>query len=164
VALAEAREVFVAFEMWQALVREELLTYKAGMAYPQIDVNASEVILDRTRKFSESLLDDDTNLWLAKVDGQPAGFLLAYNYERPFGWPKTYVHVAEMYVIPEFRRCLAVARGLEAAVEKWAKELRVDVIECAAVATESQVKRWTKKGFTPYEVLMYRQARWRNNA
>ena len=157
----EAADVPQVFNLWRDLVAEELATYQDGKAYPSLDLDEPGVAADWFARYGESLVNPDIRFWVAVVDGHPVGFLVAYEFERMTGFPKRIIHVGEMYVAPAFRQKFLIAKALEAHVELWAKELKVEVIECSCVATEKQMNRWMRKGFTPYQTTMYRFAKWR---
>lgn len=158
---AEAKDVPALFDMWKALIKHEQGTWPEGASYPQLDMTDQTHVMPFFEALTEHLMADNSRVWVAEVDGQPAGYAVAYHYERRQGEPKVLIHVEQMYVKPTYRRAARVARLFELVIEGWAESVQADVIECSATATDAQIKRWTKKGFTPYQVTLYRQARWK---
>ena len=156
----EAADVPACFKLWRLLVAEEQSTFKDGAAYPVIDLDDQDQVMPYFNRYARDMMDPDCRFWCAEVDGHIAGFLLAYLYEREQGLPRTFIQVGQMYVLPAFRGKPLVAKVLEQAVEEWAKETRTDVLQLDCVGTEKQIKRWTRKGFTPFAVSMYRRAKW----
>ena|SRR5690242_19336102 len=156
-------DVVSCFDMWRALVTAEAATFPDGAAYPAPNLNDPTAIGAWFVRFTQALQDPDTRFLVAEVEGAIVGFLLVSHYEREMGEPKQFLHATEMFVKPEFRGT-EVYKVLEAAMEEWAKELRVEVIECAAVNTPKQVERWVSRGFTPYMINLHRTAKWKEQA
>lgn len=157
---ALASDVVKCYDMWQALVKAEAATFPEGAAYPAPNLQDPNVIGAWFRRFTSALSDPDSRFFVAEVDGSIKGFVLCHHYLRELGEPQQFIQCGEMYIEPAFRGG-AVYEALEGAVEGWAAERQVDMLECAAVATDPQVGRWQSRGFIPYMVNMYRPAKWR---
>lgn len=161
---AEPKDVVAMFDMWKALVVYEKATWPGGAAYPQLDLTNPEHVMPWFERLSSEINDEHVRVWLAEIDGQTVGYTVAYHHQRIQGEPKMVIEVREMFVKPEFRRSARVARIFERAVEGWARYVGAEAIECSCTATDPQVARWTKKGFTPYQVTFYRTAKWKAEA
>ena len=158
---AEAKDVVAMFSMWRALISHEQSTWPEGAAYPQIDLDNGDHTMPWFEGYAQRVADDNCRIWLAEVDGQPVGFAVAYHWQRIQGEPKFAIEAKEMYVKPEYRRGAKVAKLFEEAIEGWAEAEQVEVIECSCTATGPQTDRWLKKGFIPYQVTLYRPAKWK---
>lgn len=156
-------DVAKCFKLWRDLVTAEAGTFTEGAAYPQPNLDDPEAMGAWFGRFSHAMTDQSSRYWVAEVGDEIVGFLLAEHCQREVGEPKYFMHASEMYLKPEHRGGDAY-KALEDALELWAEQLNVDVIECAAVFTEKQMGRWISRGFTPYMVNLYRNARWKDQA
>lgn len=151
------------FSLWRDLVRAEAATFTGGAAYPQPNLDDPEAMGAWFQRFTRGLTEQSCRYWVAEVEGKVVGFLLADHCQREVGEPKFFINASEMYIVPEHRKS-EVYTSLEDALESWAEELRVEHIECAAVFTEPQVGRWVSRGFHPYMINLYRNARWKESS
>lgn len=157
----EAGDVAKVFGLWKKLIQEQVNTFEDGSVYPELDLDDDHTLPEWFKTFSEALTNPNSRFWVAIADGQIVGFLVAYHFERLSGNPSQLIHVGDMFVDKPFRKHFTLAKLLEAEVELWAAELRVEAIECNAVATPKQINKWVRKGFTPYQVTLYRAAKWK---
>lgn len=158
---AEVQDVAKMFTLWKNLRDYEAATYGPGGGYPYLDTANPKQVMPWFEGYAGALMDPERRLWVALVDNNLVGYVYAQVVTRGMAEPSIYIYVHEMFVVPEFRGKPGVARALEAVVEDWAAAIKAEVIECSTVATDKQISRWTRKGFTPYTVVMYRKAKWK---
>lgn len=158
---ATASDVAKCFELWRGLIAAEAAT--SVKVYPQPNTDDPRAMNNFFTRYTAALRDEDVRYMVAELAGEIVGYTLASHMERAVGEPRYYIFVEEMFIKPHLRGTL-VYKAFEEAVEEWAKELKVEMIECAALANDAQTGRWTSRGFTPYMVNLYRKAKWKEAA
>ena len=116
-------------------------------SYPACD----EEELDKMMMHLLAHINDPSCIYYIAYDGKkPAGFILGYIGEHPWGKPSRIAMCQELYVVPNKRNGLVGFRLIKKAVE-FAMTQGIGGMECVG-SYGGTIKRWERYGFKPYLV------------
>lgn len=143
VRLAQKADIPALMELGEAYVIERGLTYAA--------TNAEQAL----HNFIDS---DDAEVFIAEVDGNPAGVLIVY-YETEFQQERI-GHIGVLFAAPEYRGS-GIGRKLALVAGMWFDAQRCKLAFAAAAGRVGQdnlfINTVGKAGFAPSQIIMERQ-------
>ena len=111
--------------------------------------------------FTAQLTRPGAHAWIAEVDGEPAGYVLALPVTRdanPFAPARSWLELDQIAVLPTFRR-QGVARALVARVIEHADAAGIPLVELATWAFNTDAQRlFAAMGFKPRMMRFERHA------
>lgn len=156
-------DIFQVYDLWEYLLEDEAETLQTKKNYPGVDSDQKETMNRFAKDFNKVLKNPSACLIVAEEHGILVGYVKANVGERPLGNPRFFLMIQEAYTMPEYRKTPQVISSLDAALDSWAEELekkydtKLPTRELIAISSPTQIKRWRRKGWTPYAVMFWRE-------